>query len=110
MSKSKPRSPYREDVIAAGPLADRVRDRVSDAETRLADFPTAGDTTIRTLALWQVFDEFGDARRKQRRSTGAPVIPALKDATRAFRRDPSLDSLIAVAAFLDEQVLVQKGR
>jgi hypothetical protein len=109
MSKPEPRSPYRTDASAEPSLAERVRDRVSHAEERFADIPVDANTTTHTLALWQVFDEFGDARREQRRRTRAPAIPGLRDATRAFRREPSFDSLVAVAAFLDDQVLLQKS-
>ncbi len=110
MSKPTPRSPYREEDVSSRPLADRVRDRVTAAEERLAELTMEPDVSPATLALWQVFDEFGDARREQRRRTGAPAIPALRSATIAFRRDPSLDSLVAVAVFLDEQGLLQPSQ
>ncbi|HJU72786.1 MAG TPA: hypothetical protein VJ717_03500 [Gemmatimonadaceae bacterium] len=109
MPKSAPRSPYREQTGSA-PLSDRVRERVAAAERRVSDIATDETVPVGTLALWQVFDEFGDVRREHRRRTGAPVIPALRDATRAFRRDPSLESLLAVAAFLDEQGLLHNSR
>ena len=61
---------------------------------------------MQVLALWEVFNHFGEARREQRRQTGEPALPGLKNATRAFRKEPSLGALVAVAAFLDERGLL----
>jgi hypothetical protein len=49
-----------------------------------------------------VFHELGDAHRGYRTRTGNTVSPALRAATAAFKLEPSLLSLVPVAAFLDE--------
>jgi len=52
--------------------------------------------------LRSVFRDLGDSHRRYRARTGQVGTPALRDAAHAFKREPSLDSLIPVAAFLDE--------
>jgi hypothetical protein len=52
--------------------------------------------------LRAVFHELGDAHRGYRARTGHTVTPALRAATTAFKLEPSLLSLVPVAAFLDE--------
>jgi hypothetical protein len=52
--------------------------------------------------LRAVFHELGDAHRAYRARTGQSVTPSLRAATAAFKLDPSLISLVPVAAFLDE--------
>jgi hypothetical protein len=109
MRKPDPHSPYREDTGISRSLSDRVRDRVTQAEKRLADIQWYGGDTLETAALWQVFEEFGDTRREHRRKTGDAVMPELRKATHAFRRDPSLNSLVAVAVFLDQRGLLHQS-
>ena len=55
-----------------------------------------------TESLKKVFREMGVSYRRYRSQTGGPVVPGLRDAAYKFRADPSLTSLVAVAAFLDE--------
>jgi len=84
-------------------LSDRVRDRVSAAEAALdrgAGSPARLSREVQ--ALRTVFSDLGDTHRRYRRETGAPVSPALRSAAIAFRQEPSLISLLPVAAFLDE--------
>jgi hypothetical protein len=52
--------------------------------------------------LRTVFREMGDAHRRYRAQTGQAGTPALRAAAFAFKREPSVLSLIPVAAFLDE--------
>jgi len=52
--------------------------------------------------LRTVFHELGDAHRGYRARTGNSVTLALRAATTAFKLEPSLPSLVTVAAFLDE--------
>lgn len=88
----------------AGPsLSDRVRDRVGAAEAAIdrgRGSPSRLNREVR--ALRTVFTDLGDTHRRYRRQTGAPVSPALRSAAIAFRQEPSLISLLPVAAFLDE--------
>ena len=53
-------------------------------------------------SLKRVFRELGVSYRRYRSQTGDPVTPGLRDAAYKFRADPSLTSLVAVAAYLDE--------
>ena len=102
-------------------LTDRVAERVVTARLALerqtrgtrrraprgsenasaVDAKTAAEQR-ETQSLKQVFREMGVSYRRYRSQTGGPVTPGLKDAAYRFRADPSLGSLVAVAAYLDE--------
>jgi hypothetical protein len=105
------------------PLTDRVRDRVAEAGFALerrasasrpkakrparsatrASQPLGSPEAVReSRSLRRVFSDMGDTYHQYRQRTGQPVLPALRDAAYAFKREPSLTSLVAVAAFLDE--------
>jgi hypothetical protein len=105
MTKPSSRSPYRDSSEPSLNLTQRVRDRVSAAEMKLASLSDPDDK-LELHALWEVFNHFGDARREQRRQTGEKALPGLRDATRAFRRSPSLSTLVTVAGYLDERGLL----
>lgn len=49
-----------------------------------------------------VFRDLGDAHRRYRTRTGHAGTPALRAAAYAFKAEPSVVSLVPVAAFLDE--------
>ncbi len=49
-----------------------------------------------------VFRDLGDAHRRYRSRTGQHGTPALRAAAYAFKAEPSVISLVPVAAFLDE--------
>jgi hypothetical protein len=53
-------------------------------------------------SLRRVFRDLGVSYRRYRSQTGDRVVPGLRDAAYNFRAEPSLTSLVAVAAFLDE--------
>jgi hypothetical protein len=53
-------------------------------------------------SLRRVFRELGISYRRYRSQTGDRVAPGLRDAAYNFRAEPSLTSLVAVAAYLDE--------
>jgi hypothetical protein len=55
-----------------------------------------------TQAMKQVFQDLGVTYRRHRSRIGGPVATGLRDATDGFRAKPSLRSLVAVAAILDE--------
>lgn len=102
-------------------LTDRVRMRVDEARVAVdrranasrpkskrtrsgaPDFasPTAAETR-ETESLRRVFRDLGVSYRRYRSQTGEPVTPGLRDAAYNFRAEPSLTSLVAVAAYLDE--------
>jgi hypothetical protein len=105
-------------------LTDRVAARVIDARLAIerragasrpkarrarAVSPVTGSTDSKTAgelreaqSLKRVFRDLGVSYRRYRSQTGGPVTPGLRDAAYKFRADPSLASLVAVAAFLDE--------
>jgi hypothetical protein len=106
-SPETPSSPTR-------PLLERVRERVDKAAASLGDgerHERRGVKPARTLgsgppremrALRRVFREMGRTQRTARRQTGQAPSPVVREAARAFRRDPSLSALVLVAASLDE--------
>jgi hypothetical protein len=55
-----------------------------------------------TASLKRVFRELGVSYRRYRSQTGKPVLPELRAAAYRFRAAPSLVSLVAVAAYLDQ--------
>ena len=113
MSKVPPRPLSRDPVELPENLADRIAARVVQA--RLALEQDAGDRSStetsmdsktvgelrETESLKRVFRELGVSYRRYRSQTGGPVAPGLRDAAYQFRADPSLTSLVAVAAYLD---------
>lgn len=107
------------------PLIDRVRARVADAALALdrrarASRPRtkrsrqtksvgltgppsqSSSLTPEIRSLRHVFQELGDTHRKYRKQTGEHVPPALREAALAFKGAPSLGTLVAVAAFVEE--------
>ena len=104
-------------------LTDRVRDRVAAAGQALdrrasaarpkgrrsrssASQPEAA-AVRHAASLRRVFLELGDTHRQYRRRTGQTATPPLREAAFAFKRSPSLDSLVAVSAFFDELGLLE---
>jgi hypothetical protein len=116
-------------VPPAQPLIDRVRARVAETAHRLDRHSrrrgtrrtggltdAAGGGTGAGAAMWPdrearclrvVFHELGDTHRVHRSRTGQRVPPGLRDAARAFKQAPSVDSLTGVAAFLDKDGLLK---
>lgn len=96
------------------PILDRVRERVDRAAASLGPEKrverrgpklTRGSGTAKpgeVRALRRVFREMGRTQRTTRHQTGQPPSPVVREAARAFRRDPSLSALVLVAASLDE--------
>lgn len=97
------------------PLIERVRERVDKAAASLGDgsrherrskakpaLTLASGAPRETRALRRVFREMGRTQRTARRQTGQAPSPIVREAARAFRRDPSLSALVLVAASLDE--------
>lgn len=105
-------------------LTDRVQARVADARLALEQRARASRPRSRqrraqvastSTSIWQlseearetkslrrVFRDLGVSYRRYRSQTGEPVTPGLRDAAYNFRAEPSLTSLVAVAAYLDE--------
>ena len=102
-------------------LLERVRTRVSSAHRALERRDIAsparpksrsaqklpGSTTPEFRALRVVFRTLGKTYRHHRERTGDQVLPALQAAARAFKREPSVFSLVPVAGFLDDMGLLE---
>jgi transposase len=69
---------------------------------------TNGDVEARREAqsLHRVYHELKVTYQKHRQQTGRPAVPALREAVDAYKRGPSLTSLVGVAAFLDDRGLL----
>ena len=99
-------------VLARVNNARRAVDRRANAtrprSRRRRPSPPASHTSpnseeiLGSQALRRVFHDFGISYRRNRSQTGGRVTPGLRDASYYFRANPSLTSLVAVAAFLDE--------
>jgi hypothetical protein len=92
---------------ASRPKSRRSRPATSDSPlTATSQTPAATSQTPEELretqSLRRVFHDLGHSYRRYRRRTGEPVRPALREAAYKFRQEPSLTSLVSVAAFLDE--------
>jgi hypothetical protein len=105
-------------------LFDRVQARVADAALALdrranatrpksrrrrvplatapGDISRSPEEVRAEQSLRRVFRELGVSYRRYRKQTGTPLTPGLRDAAYNFRAEPSLTTLVAVAAFLDE--------
>ncbi|MEP6573717.1 MAG: hypothetical protein ABJD11_13520 [Gemmatimonadota bacterium] len=106
-------------VLEVGIALDR-RDRASRPKSRRGRKPTiaapetagvdgaapAPELTRETRSFRGVFREMGHTHRQHRLRTGQHVPVPLREAARAFRAQPSLESLVLVAAFLDEDGLL----
>lgn len=77
------------------------RRRPASPTSSPVDSPSAEDLK-EYESLKRVFREMGISYRRYRSQTQEPVVPGLRDAAYAFRAEPSLASLVAVAAYLDE--------
>ncbi len=70
--------------------------------TSAGDSARSPEEALAEQSLRRVFRDLGTSYRRFRKHTGAPLTPGLRDAAYSFRAEPSLTSLVAVAAFLDE--------
>ena len=57
-------------------------------------------------SLRRVYGEMRSKYQRYRKETGKSSVPALRDAVVAFKKGPSLTSLVGVATFLDERGLL----
>jgi hypothetical protein len=89
---------------ATRPKSHRARVRPASVSAANGKSPEAERAE---QSLRQVFRELGVSYRRYRKQTGTPVMPALRDAAYNFRAEPSLTTLVAVAAYLDELDLLR---
>jgi hypothetical protein len=115
---------------SAHPLADRVQARVAEVGLTLdqrarasrprskrprttqstptsASAPQAVPPTREASSLRRVFNELAVTHRQFRLRSGQHASPALREAARVFKEAPSLPSLVVVAAFLEEDGLLE---
>lgn len=105
-------------------LADRVQARVAEVnealdrrarasrprgkrpKTRAAPAAASG-TGREASSLRRVFNELAITHRQFRLRSGQHASPALREAAQAFKESPSMPTLVAVAAFLEEDGLLE---
>jgi len=109
-------------------LTDRVKSRVTEARQALdgpqtsigsrskrprrkalravSDLPGTSEAERQTRSLRRVYHEMKTTYQRYRRETGRPALPELREAVQAFKRGPSLTSLVGVATFLDDRGLL----
>lgn len=114
MSNISPRPIGSETIESPENLTDRIAARVVRARLALEEGAAAGPSSASPVdpkvvgerheaeSLRRVFQELGVSYRRYRRQAGGPVTPGLRDAAYQFRAEPSLASLVAVAAYLDK--------
>ena len=89
---------------ASRPRVKRPRSqRVSATDTGAATSPRSHEAS----SLRRVFNELAITHRQFRLRSGQHASPALRDAARAFKEAPSFPSLVTVAAFLEEDGLLE---
>ena len=129
MPKKKPAQSGSTPSGAIHPLAERVQARVSEVGLALdqrarasrprskrpkapkTDLPPATTAhlppTREASSLRRVFNELAITHRQFRLRSGQHASPALRDAARVFKGAPSFPSLVLVAAFLEEDGLLE---
>ena len=129
MPKKKPAQSGSTPSSAIHPLAERVQARVSEVGLALdqrarasrprskrpkapkTDLPPATTAhlppTREARSLRRVFNELAITHRQFRLRSGQHASPELRDAARVFKEAPSFPSLVLVAAFLEEDGLLE---
>lgn len=109
---------------SAHPLLDRVQARVAEVgqaldqrarasrprskRSKTQSAPTRSSGVGREASsLRRVFNELAITHRQFRLRSGQHASPALREAAHAFKEAPSIPSLVAVAAFLEEDGLLE---
>ncbi|HEV7365597.1 MAG TPA: hypothetical protein VGN76_07100 [Gemmatimonadales bacterium] len=82
--------------------ATRPKSHRRRAPLAMADSARSAEQVLAEQSLRRVFRDLGTSYRRFRKQTGTPLTPGLRDAAYNFRAEPSLTTLVAVAAFLDE--------
>jgi hypothetical protein len=97
---------YRAQERRAGATRPRIGRRGRPPRTEATQ--ANGDPHASELyALKSVFRQFGELHRQYRQRTNEPTGAALRAAALAFKQEPSLFALVAVASFLDELELLR---
>jgi|GEM_PF-577011 len=130
MAKRNPSSNGLGPIKARPTLTDRVKDRVAKIEAELerregtpapktskakkrtpslgsaATASKNGNGELETRSLNRVYGELKTTYQQYRKSTGRSAVPELREAVQAFKKGPSLTSLVGVAVFLDDRSLL----
>jgi hypothetical protein len=130
MAKRNPSSNGLGPIKARPTLTDRVKDRVAKIEAELerregtpapktskakkrtpslgsaAAASKNGNGELETRSLNRVYGELKTTYQQYRKSTGRSAVPELREAVQAFKKGPSLTSLVGVAVFLDDRSLL----
>lgn len=130
MAKRTPSSNGLGPIKARPTLTDRVKDRVAKFEAELerregtpapktskakkrtpslgsaATASKNGDGELETRSLNRVYGELKTTYQQYRKQTGRAAVPELREAVQAFKKGPSLTSLVGVAVFLDDRSLL----
>ncbi|MEO8089764.1 MAG: hypothetical protein ABI703_05670 [Gemmatimonadales bacterium] len=96
---------------ASRPRAKRAKPLKSEARPPkaavLAGSTTPPAPTREASSLRRVFNELAITHRQFRLRSGQHASPELRDAARVFKEAPSFPSLVLVAAFLEEDGLLE---
>ena len=130
MAKRNPSSNGLGPIKARPTLTDRVKDRVAKIEAELerregtpapktskakkrtpslgsaAAASRNGNGELETRSLNRVYGELKTTYQQYRKQTGRAAVPELREAVQAFKKGPSLTSLVGVAVFLDDRSLL----
>ena len=130
MAKRNPSSDGLGPIRARPTLTDRVKDRVAKVEAELErrEGTTAPKTPkaskkrtpslhsaatasknggeLEARSLNRVYGELKTTYQQYRKQTGRSAVPELREAVQAFKKGPSLTSLVGVAVFLDDRSLL----
>lgn len=128
MQKDKSASSGRTPIRSRPTLTDRVKDRVAKVEAALerregtpapkspkrraprlgaaSPAPKAGESEPEARSLHRVYSELKTTYQQYRRQTGRSAVPELREAVQAYKKGPSLTSLVGVAVFLDDRSLL----
>lgn len=128
MPNDRPLSSGRTPIRSRPTLADRVKDRVARVEAALerregspapksvkrraprlgtaTSAPKSGESEREARSLNRVYSELKTTYQQYRRQTGRSAVPELREAVQAFKKGPSLTSLVGVAVFLDDRSLL----
>lgn len=130
MAKRTPSSNGLGPIKARPTLTDRVKDRVAKIEAELerregtpapktskakkrtpslgsaAAASKNGNGELEARSLNRVYGELKTTYQQYRKSTGRSAVPELREAVQAFKKGPSLTSLVGVAVFLDDRSLL----
>ncbi len=92
---------------ASRPRSKRVRPPKASQPAAVSPQTATPTPTREASSLRRVFNELAITHRQFRLRSGQHASPALRDAARAFKEAPSFPQLVLVAAFLEEDGLLE---